>query len=506
MIRTLVRSAFTYSGATFIRLAIGFFLTPILIHSLGAPAYGVWSFVSVFSINGYLTLLSLGLHATLIRDLAAADARADWTTFSRDFSATIVAYGGAGVVGALALFALSLGVIDRVFNIPSELLPAAHLLIALLAAQTLIDFPALALDGLIVARQRYALRTGLESGRFLLFAVAAAIAVTRGGGPVALGWISLATATVGAIASAAAIAVMMRGRLRLVVPSFSSITDKVRASTEMFAIRLNSVIFGQMDRTVLAVFIDTTTITHYDIAARINGLAMLPQTLPASVILPAAAARSATGADEDLRRMFLAFTRYTVMISSLVTLGLFVLAEPFIRYWIGSEYAVDAGIARLFLVPPLVFMFIHVGWNMMVALGRIRSLLYIQFTTTGLNLVASVALTMAIGLPGVIVGTILGNSLAMVLYLRLYLSVLAISRAVFLRDIVIRPCAAAVGASSLLAAATAIRPPTGLVEVGIYFSGFFAVGLVLSVLIAATANERSVLRASLRRIVAWGAS
>jgi O-antigen/teichoic acid export membrane protein len=506
LIRTLIRNAVTYSGATFIRLAIGFFLTPILIHSLGASGYGVWSFVSVFSINGYLTLLSLGLQATLIRDLAAADARADWTGFSRDFFATLGAYVFAGVVGFLALLLVSAGLIDHAFNIPGELLPAAHTLVVLLAVQTLIDFPALAVDGVIVARQRYALRTALESGRFALFAIGAAAVAQSGAGPVGLGWVSLATAVVGAIASAIAITVTMRGRLRPAMPSPADLLHKVRASTELFAIRLNSVVFGQMDRTILATVVNTTVITHYDIAARINGFAMLAQTLPASVILPAASARSALGASGDLQRIFLTFTRYTVMISSLVVFGLFVLAEPLIRYWIGPEYVADTGIARLFLVPPMAFMFVHVGWNMMVAIGRIRSLLYVQFTTNALNLVASVGFTLVFGVPGVILGTILGNSLAAVLYLRLYLSALRIPGAAFLRDVVVRPTLAALAATLLLWATTVVRPPENLIELGIYFGGFLTVGGLVSVLVAASASERSVVRASVARLLPRSAS
>lgn len=501
-----MRGAINYSGATLARIAVNFFVTPILIHALGAPGYGIWSFASIFTINGYLTLLSLGLQASMIRDLAAAEARQDWRSFSDTFFATGLAYVLAGILGAGALLGVASGVLDRVFNIPPDLVGTAHTVITIFAIQALIDFPSLALDGVLVARQRYGVRSILETLRFLIFAAGAVFAARSGAGPIGLGWSSLVASTLVFIMTGILIRRSMGHMFRAAWPSAQTTVDAIRSSSSLFAIRLNSVVFSQMDRTILAALVNTTVLTHYDIAARINGFAMLPQSLPASVILPAASASAARDDRAGLRNVFIVFTRYTAMISAVVALGLFVLAEPFIRFWIGPEYADDARYAQLFLIPPIFFMFVHVGWNMMVALRRIRELLVIQIATTAVNLVASIALTLMIGLPGVIVGTIIGNAFAAVLYVRLFLRELGVPVSEFFVGVVGRPLFAASFAAILLGGAVRAWPPSSLLMTITALAGFVAFGLALSLAVASTRDERAAARRWLMAAVGAKAS
>ena len=54
-------------------MVIPFFLTPIVVRTLGATAYGVW--ILAVSTVAYLNLLDLGLRSAVIRFVSKADAQ-----------------------------------------------------------------------------------------------------------------------------------------------------------------------------------------------------------------------------------------------------------------------------------------------------------------------------------------------------------------------------------------------------------------------------------------------
>jgi O-antigen/teichoic acid export membrane protein len=500
----IARNATANSMSTFVRLLIGFFITPLLIRKLGPETYGIWSFVSVFSITGYLTLLTLGIQGTLVRDLAKAVATDDRSRFRQLLSSAFTVYLVAGGIGAVVLLIMAQA-LQELFNVPESQVPAGRTLFVLLAVQTLIDFPSLTLDAVIEAHQRYGLRGALETSRFLAFAFLAVVALFSGTGVVALGWITLGISASAFIVLGIVLRASYPERVSPVVPARQTVVTLLRESASLFVIRLNAVIFQQMDRTILARLLTTTAITHYDIGARIYGFALIPQNLPASVILPTASAKVALAEYDELRRLFVSVTRYTAAVAVPLALGLFVLAGPFVRLWIGADYEPDAVYAQVFLVIAAFSAFNPVGYNTMIALGRIGPLARISIATTVLNLVLSVVLTLAFGILGVILGTAIGNAVAGILFIREYLGGLEVSLGAFARDVVLRGAGPAVIAAAVLLVATVIRPPSALVEVGAYLAAEIVLSLALYMLIAADATERARARRIVARLIAASA-
>lgn len=497
MLARVGRNTVAISIGTSVRLSIGFIVTPILIRSLGPDAYGVWSLVSAFSITGYLTLLTLGLQGILVRDLAGAVARNDQIAFRRAASASLLIFVGAGVVGAtLLVFLATVGV--RVFNIPSSLLPTAQTLLVLLALQTLVDFPSLLLDGILEARQQYTLRTALETGRLAVFSAAMLFAIRLGLGLEAFGMIAIAVSSLSAVIVFLLLVRTAPSALRIERPDLREVRRMLGDTTGLLAIRLNSVVYSQMDRTILAAVVSTTAITHYDIAARVNGFALIPQSLPATVTYPAASAAAAVGDESGLRRLFVVVARYAGAGSALVTVGLMILAEDLIRHWIGPAYREDAALARIALIYPMLWATIPVGWNIVLAMRQLGSLVRIQFATTLVNLVLSLLLVHDLGVAGVLLGTTIGNTFAAGLYFPLFLRTLKLPASTFIRSVLIPAYLPALIAGIPLGVAVNLRPADSLLETGLYFGGYLVLGGFVFLWVTAEADLRTWLRSRLQ--------
>src|SRR5579883_3673610 len=85
--RSLLLGAVTNWAAFAATLAVGFFLAPYLVRSLGDARYGVWCVVE--SILAYFTLFDLGIAACLVRFVAKHHATGERTELNRIISACL---------------------------------------------------------------------------------------------------------------------------------------------------------------------------------------------------------------------------------------------------------------------------------------------------------------------------------------------------------------------------------------------------------------------------------
>src|SRR6266849_10052928 len=76
------------------QLIVAFFTSPLLVHGLGAPRYGVWSLVE--SVLAYLMLFDLGVAASVVRYVARFEANGDLIRLNRVFSTTLGIFAAAG--------------------------------------------------------------------------------------------------------------------------------------------------------------------------------------------------------------------------------------------------------------------------------------------------------------------------------------------------------------------------------------------------------------------------
>src|ERR1700737_714662 len=80
------------------QLVVAFFMSPILVHGLGAPRYGIWSLVE--SILAYLMLFDLGVAASVVRYIARFEANGDQDRLNRIFSTSLCIFAVAGLAVA----------------------------------------------------------------------------------------------------------------------------------------------------------------------------------------------------------------------------------------------------------------------------------------------------------------------------------------------------------------------------------------------------------------------
>src|ERR1700731_933947 len=112
-IRALKNVASNWAGLG-VNIAVGFFLSPFILHHLGDEAFGLW--VLIFSVTGYYGIFDFGIRSSIIRYVSKYTATQDIEEVNRLINSAMFTYTA---VGALSMLITVVGCVyvDRLFHI-----------------------------------------------------------------------------------------------------------------------------------------------------------------------------------------------------------------------------------------------------------------------------------------------------------------------------------------------------------------------------------------------------
>lgn len=503
MFKMVFRNVLASGLSTGWRIAVSLLLTPYVIHRLGPDAYGVWVFATAFSVAGYLSILTLGVPAALVKRIAEHRARGEYAALSEAINASLFLFLGLGVAGCIGLILLA-PVVAKTFAVPASQVSSLIPLLYVIGIQSLFDFPTFAVSGIVEGVQRYDVFSAIDVGRSTLFAIATVCVLEAGGGIVLMGGVlMLLAAANGAVLWRVSRRLLPEWDLRI-RPTLRAILSMASLSGRMFILRISAVVYNQMDKAIIGLLLTTTALSYYDIANRIHSLVLVSQGLIASVTLPTSSALHALKDVGRLQELFLKGTKYTAAISVPLAIVGMILAKPLIHGWIGPGFDQAISLSRLFLSYLIFLALVHVGQNMMLGMDKVGAVTAIGSLGLVLNLAVSIRATQMIGMSGVIWGTIIGSVVSTVLYLRLFLQTLHISPTMFLQHVIAPVYPAAFGSGLILAFFAWRFPPGGLFATLLYAGAALTLFGGLFIVTGIDSGERAQLASLVRQRLANG--
>jgi O-antigen/teichoic acid export membrane protein len=409
--RSLLFGAITNWLAFAAALAVGFFLAPYLVRSLGDARYGVWCVVE--SILAYFTLFDLGVAACLVRFVARHHATGERAELNRIVSASLglflLAACGVLVVGGAVVPFVAPG-LERKLGTPGDVLPFMLLMLANLAvALPLSAFPTI-LDGL----QRFGAKSAVRL---------ACLAVRVGGivwvmetrpGLLPLAAVFTAT-TVLEHAAAAALCFRFLPGLRL---SYRLIDrETLRAvrgySVDAFLAMLAGRVTVQTGAIVVGGFLTVAAAAHYALAARLVELAKNLLRSATTTLTPAVSQREATGDLDGVRAVFLHGTRAVLYLVLPIHLGLLAFGRPFFARWIGGPQYADWCYPAMAVLSATLTIGVaqSVAARVLYGMGKLKAFARLALVEAVANLGLSLALVGPFGLVGVALAVAVPNVL-----------------------------------------------------------------------------------------------
>src|SRR5271166_4539390 len=176
--RALKNVASSWTGLA-INIAVGFFLSPFILHHLGDEAFGLW--VLIFSITGYYGLFDFGIRSSLIRYVSKFEATGDKEQLARIINTSLFTYS---CLGLLLMIPTVLGSIyvDRLFHVPPAFFHDARLLFFIVGTSLALGFPLAISNGVLEGLQKFYLMNWTNIVSMLLRAALTVLALRRGYG------------------------------------------------------------------------------------------------------------------------------------------------------------------------------------------------------------------------------------------------------------------------------------------------------------------------------------
>jgi len=403
-VRHIARNVLFNWFGTIANLAVGFFLSPFIIHRLGNVAYGVW--VLAIGVVAYLGLLDLGMQSAVLRFVSKGHTQNDHQGASEALSAAL--WVRLQISALILLLSVGLAaVFPLIFKVPVELAGDARKAILLTGAKMAITMSIGVVAGVLSALNRYDLQNYLSMVQTAV-RVIGVVAVLRTGH----GIVAIAVCELIAVLIYNSLLVWVAHRL---YPQLQILLNKPKRETlkriwtyssYAFLTTIAIQLIYQTDTIVVGAFVSVTAVTYYAIAYSLCSYTSQAINSMGATFVPAASTYEAAGDTNSLLLLYKNGTRATLAVSLPILITLMVRGRSFIGLWMGPQYSHSSGTVLIILCSAFLFAFAN-RTAQAIAFGvekhKMSAIWAIGEGVT--NLALSVLLVHWYGIYGVAIGT-----------------------------------------------------------------------------------------------------
>ena len=421
-----------------VNVAIGFFLSPFILHRLGDAAFGIW--VLIFSVTGYYGIFDLGIRSSVIRYIAKFTAVQDKEGLAKFFNTILATYSCIGLVTTLVTLAL-FPFVGSMFKIPPDFLTTARWLFLMVGLSVALGFPLGVFAGMLEGLQRFYLLNFTNVVGLALRGILTVIALRRGYGLLTVGLITVLLPLV--VAGLRAIMVM---RI-LPIPVGWRYLDRgvfhemSNYSGVTFIIQVAYKLRFKTDVVVIGHFLTASSITIFSIGGRLVEYAGEVVSALAQIFVPMSSQSDAKGDLTQLRKIFVAGNRACALVIFPVTAILIILGQPIIEAWVGLRYVADSyPVMLVVLIPTTLILAQSASPRILFGMARHRTLAWITSIEGIANLILSIVLVQRMGVIGDAIGTAIPLTFTSVYFMPRYLArTLKVPLPTFVREAYLLP-------------------------------------------------------------------
>jgi O-antigen/teichoic acid export membrane protein len=383
-------------------------VTPIVVRTLGAEQYGIWSFLSGLLV--YSDLLYLGLGAALVKNVAAQYAVGNQRAINRLASVVLTLYIGIGFTCLLVAVAVS-GFVPGVFagDLSGDAAAAAVVVARLFGVRLVFVFLASAFSGVLMGRERMDVVNGVRLVFAMLLFVAVPIAI-RGTAPLrGLAWVM----TVSTAAEAIVLAVLaFKLYPALVVaparPTWPELKSLYGFGVQSFLLLLSFKILNYTDTFVVGVVLGASSVALYTLPLQLVEYGRVAIGGLANVLLPRLTMLHIAGERASMRAAYLRTIRIASFLAALLGGNTIWLGGSFLSLWVGPDYANVVWVLVCLTIASFVqVLSVQAAVPFFQALNLLTLPSAVLALEAVVNLALSVVLARSIGLTGVALGTMI---------------------------------------------------------------------------------------------------
>jgi len=339
--QTIVRN----TVATYVRytvvILVQFVTFPYMLNTLGDTAYGIYGFF--WAVACYLILLDMGMSSAVVKYVARCRIVEDWKSLNKTISTIFVIYLFFGIIAILlcAVIIVILPVFHNFRELTPDWLAHARLAFMMIGLNVFMLLTLSIFRSILVGAQRLDLVNLGEATIQVLYGVSIFVLVRKSQTPPQNLLIATSTFTVATLLTSISYIVMMlrafpQARISLRLFDRSQLRELFSFSAAALMLRVAIMFIYGSDQVVLGIFAVFATVAIYQIAVRISDMLRTFVSTTSTIFEPIVSELHSAQRNEDLRNLFLLFTKMCFSIGlPIVMLGI-IFGQPFIVAWTGK--------------------------------------------------------------------------------------------------------------------------------------------------------------------------
>lgn len=396
---------------TIISMLLAIFSTPYMIKYLDKEQYG--ASILFFQVLGYLSLFDFGLSTAVIRSMALIQPDENDTTVQDKINALMsTSFIFSTLLGAVMLviiFFIS-PFMPGVFNMRPDLHAPAIAIFLSLGIVVLTTFMQRSIGGMFFAHHRQALITTPSVIISTLSVLATVWLLSLGLGLWSFVYVNLVTAALNLAISF----IMSRIYYPALVIRLQYFDKRILKSLYsfglfMFISGIATQIILSTDRIVIGKVVSLAAVAMFSITVRIPEVCLTLLSHVTFHASPALAEIVTTGDENQIQKTYHRLSVLTMVLSIVAFWAMIILNKWFIYLWVGKSFFAGQDVLILALVIMLQQTMTRTGVFFLNAKGIARPISLMGVVEAVINLSVSIILGYLIGLPGILLGTILAS-------------------------------------------------------------------------------------------------
>lgn len=385
------------------------FLTPFLIDRLGTEAFAVWLISN--AITFYLGFLDLGFGEAQVRFHARYAALDKTQLIKRLIATTSISLVLAGVVAVVIGLTIAFGVPTSWLELSSTLETDFRIVLAILAVNCLIAFPASTLENVYEGAQRFDLLHLRGIGLRIVELLLLVVLVSQGHGVVVLAAVDLATTCLGVLIDLCLVNRLVPGLLKVPMHFDVRLWRRIRPFAMWASIdEILAEGSENLDEILIGLLLPLALLTPYAVCLAVAGLVPLAVRPIVDTFFPLATDLHARKRDADIGRLLFAGSKLALLIATPLAIFLAAFGAPVLHLWIPdiSSEASD-GLVILVVINCLFSAYLWTSTIILMAVNRMRLVVLLTVIELVLEVALIVALAPKFGLIGVAVAGLCAN-------------------------------------------------------------------------------------------------
>ena len=394
-----------------------YFLTPLIINTLGKEQFGLWSLI--FSIIGFFELLDFGFAVGVVKHVAHYKAKEDQNSLNEILSSTFFSYLGLSSIGILGLGFVGL-IFNTFFEIPTDLQSVSLVLLVLLTVRSMcINMPFSLFRGILFGEQRIYLVNFISLASILFYGSGCWWALTHGYGILALGTFSMLSALLENTCYIA-LGYIFEPHLKIAyrLVSKERLFEMTSFSSMQFLANLSQISSQHLAPILIKLFYSLNGVAFFAISSKLIGYLFRIIKQFTTTLTPLIAHHGAKKEIENVRHILLNGTRYALIPATMLLIGGFIYGKDLINLWIGEGFSLSADILNYLLLAMWISTLQIVATDILGMTGYERIFGRYFFYSTIANIGFSLVFLQLFGVIGAAQGTLATSFFGLTLWLR----------------------------------------------------------------------------------------